>query len=76
MDHSIKQGNLSNVFPKIKNTKLRVFDFNEKVWKFLSPYLTNEFRLNLYHSFHVGTITLDIVFVNIPSLVMVKSQNK
>ena len=26
---------LSNVIPKIKNTKLPVRDFNEKVWKFL-----------------------------------------
>jgi hypothetical protein len=28
---------LSNVIPKNENTKLSVGDFNEKVWKFLSP---------------------------------------
>jgi hypothetical protein len=31
------QGALSNVIPKIENTKLPVPDFNEKVCKFLSP---------------------------------------
>jgi hypothetical protein len=43
MDHSISQGMLSNVIPKIENTKLPVHDFNEKVWKLLSPKLTTEF---------------------------------
>jgi hypothetical protein len=37
MDHSISQGMLSNVIPKIENTKLPVRDFNEKVWKLFSP---------------------------------------
>ncbi len=33
----ILQGKVSNVILKIENTKLFVCDFNEKVWKFLSP---------------------------------------
>jgi len=41
MDHSISQGMLSNVIPKIENTKLPVRDFNEKVWKLLSSKIQN-----------------------------------
>jgi len=37
MNHSILQGMLSNVIPEIENAKLPVQDFNEKVWKLLSP---------------------------------------
>jgi hypothetical protein len=43
-----KKGKLSNVIQKIENTKLPVGDFNEKVWKFLSPKRTMEYLQKQY----------------------------
>ena len=59
---------------KIENTKLPGLDFNEKVCKFLSQYLTNEFQRNFHQSFKIGCSTRHNFFVNFWLLVMVKTQ--
>ncbi len=59
---------------KIENTKLPGLDFNEKVCKFLSQSLTNEFQRNFHQSFKIGCSTRHNFFIKFWSLVLVKTQ--